>query len=260
MRRREKPRGQAPGPIVAEDKESRSLAQPKDTELGAEKQPPKEYFGRIPDRLLPVIRELTHLEAHVFLVLCILANRSTTRGPLGEVCMTKTALAKECGIKRWPLYRAIDGLATKELVTPGDNGCHMVCHYLSHGVSLPVTPCDTVSTQPQQNTNTYEPLIGSEEVSEEVDVAAAPATPKKAPRKRVKPWLYWDAEEGELKARTDDPRCSAFTKKWAELLGNEERVYDQYEKANEWLKKFPKKRVNIKEFDQFFGNWLRKKV
>jgi hypothetical protein len=84
-------------------------------------------------------------------------------------------------------------------------------------------------------------------------------TPK-APRKRVKPWLYWDAESERLKARKDDPRYEAFTEKWGDLLGNVERLEDEEEKAMKWLRENPTKRAKIKSFEQFLRNWLRKLV
>jgi hypothetical protein len=63
-----------------------------------------------------------------------------------------------------------------------------------------------------------------------------------------------------LRAHKDDPRCPAFVEKWVGLLGNEDRFWDEYEKYERWLKKWPKKRANVKSFDLSFGNWLRKEV
>ena len=118
--------------------------------------------------MAPKLRELSHLEVHVFTILSIFANFK--REPLGVVEMSMTEIAREVGIRRSSLYRTLSALERTglvETVSSGDTKRLLMRHYLSPHETPPVSSGDTKSPQPQPSIGSCEPPIRSEEVSEE---------------------------------------------------------------------------------------------
>ena len=252
------------------------LAQTKDTELTAEKQPPN-GFAPIPSELFGQLCQLSHVDRSVFLMLCMKANRDWE--PRGVLRYNITNVAMWCSTSPGCVRRALKNLDAAGLIEYFRGGIRVIhykdgkCTQVDHSDPHPDQadpPSDqsdpltgshgsTISTQPLQSSSFVRPLDGidgSKDGSE--DVAAAEKKPRKAPRKRVKPWLYWDAELEQLRCHKDDPRYSAFMARWTERLGNEERVVDEYYKAEAWLIRYPEKRAKTKSFERFLGNWLGK--
>jgi len=221
--------------------------------------------------LLPKILSLSNQEAKVFMVLSMLANFK--REPLGMVeCQSLSDLARKIGIPRRSFYRTLSALQRTGLVTrPGRDTCVMVTHYLRHedtplchGDTPPVSPCLTESLQLQPSIDTYTAPIRSEEVSEEVSeeeatvvVADLPAHKK---QHRSPSWLIWDSEREVLTTRSGDTLGNKeFMDRWKERLGEEDIIWTEKELAEKWLKENPEKRLRVKRFDRFFGNWLEKR-
>lgn len=156
-----------------------------------QKQPQNGRYGRIPMDLLPKFRELSHLEVHVFTVLSVLANFK--RDPVGEVSLTNSELAREVGIDRKSLWRALKALVDHELVALGHNGRVMVPHYLCHQATPPVAPRHAESPQPQPSIGSCEPPIRSEEVSEEeVKKKRGKRSAKASPPHHLDGLVRWD--------------------------------------------------------------------
>jgi len=212
--------------------------------------------------LLPKLRELSHLEVHVFTILSIFANFS--RKPLGLVELSMTEIAREVGIRRSSLYRTLSALERTglvETVSSGDTKRLLMRHYLpdvSPHETPPVSSGDAEAAgAPKESTSCKAPRR-SEEVSEEVTEAVAAGNGHKKPRRRPS-WLIWNSDEERLEARKEEEfqkRRDEFMTLWFERLGNEEAFYEQLSEADKWLKRHPDRRGKVKRFDMFFGKWL----
>lgn len=245
----------------------------KDTELTTEKQPPN-GFAPIPSELFGPLCQLSHVDRSVFLMLCLKANREWE--PRGVLRNSINDVAMWCSTSRGCIRRALKNLDAAELIEYFRGGIRVI-HYKAGKCTqvdqadphpdhtdptpdqadpLPGSHGSAIPPQPQQSIDDIPPLYGidgSKDGSE--DAAAA----KKPPRKRVKPFLYWDGRE-RIKAREDDPRFIAWLKKWTELLGSEERVDEETEKAILWLQKRPDRVADMKSYEKFMDNWLEKEI
>lgn len=234
-------------------------------------------YGRLPDDLRSVFARLSHLEMHVYSMLMITSIRSENNGNVGCVNISKSALAREMGVDPKSIRVAAKGLFAAGLLKDGTKLCPkswaLIPHYLgdsplpSEGSSPtplrahPLPPrvsSPTKSPQPQQKTDTYEPLKRSEDVSEDVvdDVSAGNGHKK---TRKSSSWLIWDSSEEKLVSRpgeTFQKRRDEFMALWFERLGNEEAFYEQLSQADKWLKANPNKRGKTKRFDTFFSRWL----
>ena len=232
-----------------------------------QKQPQNGRYGRLPLDLLPKILSLSNQEAKVFMVLSMLANFK--REPIGMVeCQSFSDLANMIGIRRTSLYRAVAGLVERGMVTrTGRDTCLMVRHYLSHEETPVsheetggVSSGDTISPQPQPSIDTYAAPIRSEEVSEEEATVVVAELPVKTKKKHSPSWLVWDSEREILTSRNGDSNGNQeFMKRWKERLGEEDIIWTEKDLAEKWLRENPEKRIRVKRFDRFFGNWLEKR-
>ncbi len=202
-------------------------------------------FGWAPDSMIDAIPNLTHLEGHLFWYLCMVAERTGNRnGKSGEVCLSRSELARRFKVKRFSLTRAIDGLMKAGLVrggtssaTPGTScvtPCLIMCHYVAPHVPHPDTSCVTESPQPQPEASTYAPPIRSEDVSEnEVKTKKASATTNSKKSK-------------SKSASKKKPSATAHLLQWdpviAEVVGDagkvklREKVYQHYDDLGEaWI-------------------------
>ncbi len=227
------------------------MTKPKDTVSTAEKQ---QLFGRIPANLLPKLRGLTHLDVHVFTVLSVLANFK--REPLGEVCMSIAAIAREVGIPRKSLYRSLGHLEASGLVSWGHSKCVMVTHYLSHGDTPPVSSGHADQPQLPIESSTSKAPIRSEEDHKKQKAAAA----KKKPRRKPRSCVYWNNEEKRLGTVKSHPAEETWWAYWVGELGSEERLEVEFTKANKWLLRHPARIARTKNFQKLMDNWLNKEV
>ena len=224
------------------------MTRQKDTESTAEKQPSNSLYGRIPLELLPELREHSNLECRIFMFLSALGNWK--RDPLGEVCFSQVELARIMGIDRKSLWRGLRPLAASGLVALGRTGCVTMPHYLRPHAAPPVASGRTDSPQPQQNTSSYKAPIRSEEVHKKQKAPVA--------RKKPKSVLYWDSDLEQLRALETHPNVNAWYAKWGGLLGSQERLEGEIDKANDWLKAKPKAIARTKNFQMFMERWLGK--
>lgn len=230
----------------------------KDTKPTAESQPVNGY-GRLPCKLLSEICALSHLEAHVFAVLSMEANRTAKRGPLGEVPHSISGLARMLKISRGSLRRALVGIGERGLILPGSSGSTriIVIHYLDHE-DPPLDHDDPKADHddPPNPANSNEKQVlavpSNGNVSE--DVVTAARTKKKKPPKKVS-WLTWD--EGEQRLRTVAGRQEdeeKFVARWKKRI-DEEVIYTELDKANLWLVEGDRWQ-KYSNLGQFFNGWL----
>jgi len=221
-------------------------------------------YGRLPDDLRPVFARLSHLEMHVYSMLTITAVRSENKKDVGCVNISKSALAREMGIDRTSLRRAIKGLFDAKLLLQGGSSCPsswgIMPHYLGSHDSVGGSSRPIKSPQHQQKTDTYEPLKRSEDVSEDEETVVAAELPVKKKQKRSPSWLIWSVEKDKLVTRNGDSNGNReFMARWKERLGDEDIIWTEKEAAEKWLRENPEKRIRTKRFDRFFGNWLNKR-
>ncbi len=224
-------------------------------------------FGRIPDDLRSSLAKLSHLEAHVYLILATTAIRDPKRKntDLGHVNISKRDLARQMGVDRTSLKRAIRGLYDSGLVKKTGSSCPtswgIVPHLLGPHDPGEGSSCPVNSPQPPLYPITYKPLKRSEDVSEDVDAVVA-AKLKKNPPKTKPSFLVWNDDEKRLEVRAGEAaetQMKEFMQLWVERLGCDEGlIEDQLEEADRWLNRYPEKRAKTKRFDRFFGKWLGK--
>ena len=117
----------------------------------------------------------------------------------------------------------------------------------------------TISTQPLQSSSFIPPLDGIDGSKDgSVDGASSEKKPRKPPRRKPKSVLYWDTELGQLRAVETHPNVDAWYAKWGGLLGSQERLEGEIDKANDWLKSKPKAIARTKNFQMFMERWLGK--
>jgi DNA-binding MarR family transcriptional regulator len=176
----------------------------------------KNGFGRVPDALDPKLAKLSHLEAHVFLMLTISAVRKPTDPRLGCVDISKSELARKMGIDRTSLRRATRRLFDLGLLDPGGSSCPkgwgIMTHYLGHHDSGGGSSGPVASPQPQPSIEGYAaPIRSEDEVKTKVKTGARKAR-KKPARKSAPPHVLqkivaWDKERREVRITASGRRA-----------------------------------------------------
>lgn len=220
---------------------------------------PKRPYGRVPVDLLPTISKLSHLDAHVFLVGCILGNRY--QGEIGLVPANKTKLAKLCGTTRYRLIQSLRRLETAHLVQLQANGWLFMSHYLD-GVSSGDSVSSGGGVTPQEPTSdssctTLEPLVEPFQLVADTLNVTTKRAPNGGPHRRPRSQkIVWDETENRLKALDDTWKLS-FREQWTETLG-EEKYLKEMDKATAWLRGNPDRRKGNARLDKFLLNWMVK--
>lgn len=184
--------------------------------------------------MIDAIPDLTHLEGHLFWYLCMVAERTGNRnGKAGEVCLSRSELARRFKVKRFSLTRAIDGLVKAGLVTRDTSGattCLIMCHYMTPHVPHPDTPCATKSPQPQPEASTYAAHIRSEdEVKTKVKRKKRDRAAKAAPPHPLSGLVSWDKESRQVRLEVHE-REDGVWREGEETLKDQVRITANREK------------------------------